>query len=458
MDINDLYSSQITAGTVTASQASFGTPGVLAPFAAGTKGFAASGMGSRAKVYTSTAAMLADGWAATDSAYLAVKAAFDQAPHARKVLVGRIDSGDANVAASAAAIRAEIDDWWAFEVVGYRSLKFTLSADLVTSNVLNSTINGAAIGAVTYTSSHATTMAAWLTAIRVVFPTATGVVSGRTLTVTVPGLDLNAGTAVVTLGASQATNVTTYILDKTVMQAWIDWVAGTVKMLLISDSDEATYAAPTGSLSTCCLAEYIRLKNNGRAAVIFHQTPGEYICMASAGLELYYAPGLRTWAFKSYTNVSADVLTFTQDQAIRAKGANTYTQVYGAAGGTGVIMNYAGTTGKLNTYIDDVRGTDWLNSMIQTDQLNLDLANPKIPYTDSGIQLRVATLRASLKKAQRNTVLNPEVNPTIIFPLAAECSAEDKAARILRNVSWSASYAGAIQNMDIVGTISFSLN
>lgn len=458
MDINDLYNSQITVNTATASQASFGTPGILATFPAGTKGFAASGPGSRVQVRTSLAALLADGWGATDSVYLAAKAVFAQPTHAKKVLIGRIDSGDASIDVSGAAIRAESDDWWAFCVVGYLSLKLTFSADLVSGNVATLTVNDLPIAPVTWATSHAATMAALLAAIQVVYPAATGTVDGDVLNVTLLGTDLYAATVAVVGGASQPTCVVSYVLDRTKMRGWMDWAATQIKTILISDSDPASYASPTGDVSTACLMEYGRLKGYRRAAVMFHFLPGEYIQMASAGLELYFAPGIRTWAFKGYTGVTADNLTPTQDQSIRAKGGNTYTQVYGAGGPTGVVMNFAGTCCAVDTYLDDVRGTDWLNSLIQTDQLNLSVANPKIPYNNAGIQLRVETLRGSLKKGQQNTVLDPETDPVIVYPDASECSAADKAARILNGVSWSGSYAGAIQTMPVTGTISFPMN
>ena len=164
-DINQIVQSTITRTSAAASLPGFGTPGVLCQFAAGTKGFAASGNGSRTKTYTSAADMLAAGWAATDSAYLWAAAALSQSPHVQKVLVGRIDSGDASVAASGDAIRAENDDFYGFEVVGNRSIVFTLSTALTTGNVLSSTINGVTVSPITYATSHANTMSLWKTAI-----------------------------------------------------------------------------------------------------------------------------------------------------------------------------------------------------------------------------------------------------------------------------------------------------
>lgn len=458
MDINDLVGSTITVGSATATQSSFGVPAVLAQFPAGTKGFNASGPGSRTQYYNSLAAMLAAGWVVTDAVYQAAAAVFKQNPHTTQIMVGRIDAADGSAAASGAAINAENSNWYTFGVVGFLTGKFTLSVDLIASNSIASTVNGKAIGAVVFASTHAATMAAWLTAIQVVFPTATGVVSGDTLTLTIPNQDVFSITAVVTLGASQPTTSVSYSLTRTSVTPWMDWSESAVKIGLWSDSDPAQYAAPTGVVGTACLGEYAQLKGYRRTAVMYHQTPGEYMQFAAPGLELGYTPGLRTWAFKSYAGVSPDILTSTQDESIRAKNINVYTTVYGAGGSLGVTFNYAGTCANAQTFIDDVRGTDWLNSKIQTDQLNLSIANPKIPFNDAGIQLRVQTLRGSLKAAQANTILDPQVDPVITYPLAAACSPTDKGNRVLNGVSWSASYAGSIQNANIAGSISFPMN
>lgn len=458
MDINDLVGSTITVGSVTASQSSFGVPAVLAQFPAGTKGFAASGPGSRTQYYSSTAGMLAAGWLATDAVLQAASAVFKQNPHASQIMVGRIDAADGSAAFSGAAINGENSNWYTFSVVGFLTGKFTLSTDLITGNSIASTVNGQAIAPVVFTSSHATTMAAWLTAIQAVFPTATGVVSGDTLTITIPNQDVFSITATVTLGASQPATSISYSLTRASVTPWMDWAETAVKISLWSDSDPAQYAAPTGVVGTACLGEYAKLKGYRRTVVIYHQTPGEYAQFAAPGLELGYTPGLRTWAFKSYAGVSPDILTSPQDESIRAKNINVYTTVYGPGGSLGVSFNYAGTCAAAQTFIDDVRGTDWLNSKIQTDQLNLSIANPRIPFNDAGIQLRVETLRGSLKAAQANTILNPEVAPVITYPKAADVSPTDKGNRVLNNVSWSASYAGSIQNVNIIGSISFPMN
>src|SRR5574343_1818596 len=160
-DINQIIQVTTTRQTPVASLPGFGVPGILAQFATSktTTPF------TRGRYYASTSEMTADGWSATDSVYQAAAAIFSQNPRVPRVFVGRIDSGDASVAASGDAIRAEQDNWYTFEVVGNRGVLIDLSVDLITGNSVSGTINGTAFGPVVYATSHAATMTALKSAI-----------------------------------------------------------------------------------------------------------------------------------------------------------------------------------------------------------------------------------------------------------------------------------------------------
>jgi hypothetical protein len=164
------------------------------------------------------------------------------------------------------------------------------------------------------------------------------------------------------------------------------------------------------------------------------------------GKELPYDPGAHTWAFKNLTGVTVDVLTSSQEGLIRGKNANVYTSTASYAN------TYAGTVAKASNYIDDVRGLDWLDTTIKTDLFNLLATSGKVPFTDSGIQMVVGVLKASLKKAENATVLTSGWDVT--FPAASAVSAEDKAARRLTGINWSGTLAGAIHSIVINGTVS----
>lgn len=442
-DINQIIQVNITRQTPVASLPGFGVPGILAQFATSktTTPF------TRGRYYASTSELTADGWASTDSVYLAAAAIFAQNPRVPRVFVGRIDSGDASVAASGDAIRAEQDDWYAFEVVGNRGVLFTLSTALITGNSVSGSINGTAFGPVVYATSHAATMAALETAIETALGAGTvATVAGNTMTVYKPGVDLNTASLTVTLGASQPTVTTTYPLDATKTKAWMAWTATQKKLQFVQDSDPATFAPDTGVSGTACLAEFAKLSSYDRAAVIFHTANTEYAAAAWMGKELPYDPGLRTWAFKNLTGITASVLTTSQEALVRGKNANVYTTTASYA------HTYEGRCAKASTFIDDVRGLDWLDTTIKTDLFNLLATSGKVPFTDAGIQTVGGTLKASLALAEKRSVLAS--GWTVSVPLASEVSDADKALRKLTGITWTGTLAGAVHSIVINGTVS----
>ena len=155
-DINQIVQVNITRQSASASLPGFGVPAIIAQFLASKTSTAFT----RARYYFSTAEMLLDGWQVTDSVYLAAVAIFSQPVKVPKLMVGRLDAGDASIAEGLDAIRAEQDDWYAYGIVEQRGVKFTLSTDLITGNVVASTINGVTVASVTHATSHAATMGA----------------------------------------------------------------------------------------------------------------------------------------------------------------------------------------------------------------------------------------------------------------------------------------------------------
>lgn len=134
------------------------------------------------------------------------------------------------------------------------------SADLITANVVNATVNGVAITPVTYATSHLATMQAVANAIAAIPSVASAVVGGvndRTITII-----SNVGTAtvvtsfVVTLGASQATVTTTasqsgtfFGVTQTIYNKMSSWIPNTGPNLSLSSGGSTPYyqgeVAPT---------------------------------------------------------------------------------------------------------------------------------------------------------------------------------------------------------------------
>lgn len=442
MNIDTLVSSTITKASSVASLPGFGTPAFFGRFASSktTTAF------TRARYYTSTASMLSDGWTTSDSLYKAASSCLNNG--AKKVLIGRIDPADANAAASGNAIMAEQPDFYSFEVVGYRTLKITLSVDLIASNAVASTINGVTVSTVTYTTSHANTMALWKTAIETAIHGATATVSGASITVVAPGIDLNVATVTITGGASQPTVAITYPLDATTVKAWMAWGETIKRIQFVQTSEADCIAAGTGVVGTAGLMEFANLSGYKRVAVAYHATNTEYLTAAWAGEQLSKDPGKYTFAFRTLSGISADSLTETQASQITAKKGNHYTTT------AGVTITYPGTLAD-GSQINTTRELDWLNSQIQSGVYNLLLAG-KLPITDDGYQLLKTALNEKFKAAEEASVL-VKGSTTITVPLASSVSAADKAAGLMSGTTWSALYVVGALSVTITGTVTVSV-
>lgn len=117
MAYKDIVNINITRQTTSVSVAAFNVPLILSTFAAenDNSGTTPSGYPStftRARSYNSVKALADDGWSTEGAVYKMANAIFSQNPTVNKIVVGRADSGDADVAASLNAIMSEDNSWY----------------------------------------------------------------------------------------------------------------------------------------------------------------------------------------------------------------------------------------------------------------------------------------------------------------------------------------------------------
>jgi hypothetical protein len=165
---------------------------------------------------------------------------------------------------------------------------------------------------------------------------------------------------------------------------------------------------------------------------------------ALLGKMLATTPGAETWIFQNLIGVTGNNLTPTVKNNLRLDKGIYYSDL----AGKNVTLQGWMTNG---TNIDIIHGLDWLESYIKENLVVLLRDAKRIPYTDAGIGLFENSLRASLQEAVNRGVI---LNYTVTLPKAITVSSEDKTARILRNVNFTATLAGAIHSIDkIVGVI-----
>ena len=104
-------------------------------------------------------------------------------------------------------------------------------------------------------------------------------------------------------------------------------------------------------------------------------------------------------------------------------------------------------------FIDVTRFVDWLEARIKENVFRALAVNPKIPYTNSGIQAIVAEVEGVLRQGIFNGGISPDEDFTVTAPLASEVDANDKASRLLPSIRFLATLAGAIHKVQIRGTV-----
>ena len=200
-------------------------------------------------------------------------------------------------------------------------------------------------------------------------------------------------------------------------------------------------------IDTTSVAAYINIRGYVRSFVLYSQdADSEYPECAWFGKVLPLSPGSETWKFKTLAGVAYSNLTTTQSFKALSKKANTYEFI----GGVGITQN--GTSGQ-GQFLILLRGIDWLRSTITTNVFGLLVRLPKVPYTDAGIAAVQAQVQLSLQLGIDNNFIADNPPPVVTVPLAANVPPNDKANRILNNVKFTATLAGAIHAVNIQGIV-----
>lgn len=224
------------------------------------------------------------------------------------------------------------------------------------------------------------------------------------------------------------------------------WVESRGKLFVAQSADLgcASVATTTDVMSDTKAASL------GRTLVVFYPAIAADLGWLAAGLagnRLPVDPGSDTWVFKTIAGVTARAVSDTQRGAILGKNGSLLEIVAGVAFTVG---------GKVagGEWVDVVRGLDWWSTRMKERILAVQLANEKIPFTDEGIGLLGAEVRAQLDEGVRVSLFAADPKPSVIVPAASSVSSVNRAARTLPGVTFSARLAGAIHSTDFTGVAS----
>lgn len=185
------------------------------------------------------------------------------------------------------------------------------------------------------------------------------------------------------------------------------------------------------------------------AFLVVHDQPDKYVAEGLIGTCAPKVIGSFTWTFKNVQGVPAVAFDNTTINEIHGNNASTYINE------AGLLMNSHGvvTSGE---YIDVIQSTHFLKARMAESVFRLLALKDKVPYTDSGIALVVAEVEKVLSQGFKQGIIADEEGVplySITVPKRSEIAANTRAQRILPDVKWTAVIAGAVEKVEIRGTL-----
>lgn len=430
MALDDLVQVTITTQATAPSALGFGTPLVM--------GFHTV-FAERARVYTTIAAMLTDGFVAADPEVLVATAILAQNPKVTQIIVGRMANAMTQTINFAPAQVVDNTDY----TITINGVAFTIDSGVAATATSIMTLLHTAINA----GAEPVTSTDNLGDIDVAADVAGDLYTYEIDRTLLDSSDDTADAGVVAdYNAIKNENDDFYSVhltsqSKAEVAALAAVIETEVKLLLVTsqDTDIPTVAA-TDLATTLQTANYLR------TALLWHTKAHQHGAAGWAGVMLPKDPGSATWKFKTIAGVDTVVITSAEETNLRGKNANWYTSV------SGVSITCEGVTAG-GQFIDITRGIDWLRARLQERIFAKLAALDKVPFTDDGIGIVENEVRGQMDDGIDVGLLAADPPPTVTVPLAADVSFTDKANRLLPDVEFAATLAGAIHSIEITGAV-----
>lgn len=447
INLDRIANVQITRATRTASRRSFGSLMIAAYHTAWL---------DRVRVYTKASQMLDDGFVETDAAYLAAVRAFQQNPSLPQVKIGR--RAGTPTQTIVVTVTEAVEGWEYSLTIGGETASYTAgSGDAVADIALGLVTDiGTLSVAVTATDNLDGTFDVAADIAGAWFP----------YTDIDEKLDVSDTTAEPTttlatdLGAIQTADANWFGLvvadaqSAPQIEAVAAW-AEQEKLVYIAHSMDSDVKAGTGVASSLKAASY--LKTHLR----YSHANAEFQDAGFAGKMLPYEPASASAEYKALAGCTATKLTPTEINTILGPSddpaAGTRAGVYVEAVPTGTNSGTPITLGGLmagGEWYDIVVGLMAAEALIKERFFNILLNEPKLPYTQKGIETLAGAVRGALREFA-GAPYNLFVSDSIIVETVdvADVSAADKQARHYGGLTFQAQVQGAIRAGDFTGTV-----
>lgn len=224
----------------------------------------------------------------------------------------------------------------------------------------------------------------------------------------------------------------------------------TENKIYIAQTDDSTAQAA----STTDIGAELNALARVRTAVVFNDDDLEYVDAAWAGRMLPSDPGSETWAFQRLRGVTGFIPTSSTNLASKKYNwlesfvSGSFSMM---AGGFLAGAGFGGTMAD-GTFIDLVRGRDFLQNELEIALLELLRDEPKIPYTSAGGTQIEGVIQGVLEDGVTQGIIAPNT-AVVTIPVPEDQSSTDKGNRFLDNITWGATLQGAIHSMEITGNL-----
>lgn len=441
--LDDIVNVQIALQTTGVQRATFGIPMIVSPLMA---------FAERVRVYTSFNAASEDNL--PPSLLTALSDCFSQTPRPRQVKVGRREVSKGVVAVEVVANLTTYSI-----TVGTTVYEFTSDANATGNEIatgLAGEINDDLSALVDATAVANTIELVWVDADEI-----DSIALGRNLEWGTISPSAASSAVEDDLNAIYDEDNRWYglVLTERVKQAQLDaaeWAEANEKLFITATSEAEVLNASV----TTDLVSTLKNSRYFRTAVLYHTNANtEYPDAAWIGRVFTIQPGGETWALKGLSSITPSRLTATQRTTIFNKGGNAF-EFYQEQ----IALTNPGKTAA-GEWIDVIRFRDWLKDTIQVNMTQMLINRDKLPYTNAGIQVAVANLRASLQEGvEAGGIAADELNTAgetvpgyiVTFPNAVDVPQSIKATRVLY-LEFQARIAGAIHMVEISGSLSYEL-
>ncbi|KOP82007.1 hypothetical protein AMS60_05620 [Bacillus sp. FJAT-21945] len=183
--------------------------------------------------------------------------------------------------------------------------------------------------------------------------------------------------------------------------------------------------------------------------IMVHDQPTTFPAEALVGAISSMPFGSYTWTFKFLRGVPVVVYDDDKINKIHENNACTYIK----EGGQNITSKGITVFGE---YADVIQATHFLKSELALGVFKLLASNPKIPYTNGGIALVAAEVERVLNQGFKQGIIADEEGVplySISVPTRSDVPVNMRANRILPDVKWKATIAGAIEGVEIHGVL-----